>query len=432
MAQITIPAGGREHPLTVPDGSLLCCHIPPLVPAIPAGQLPGMIRDALEKPVGVSSSLPNLVDSTKTVAVIVDDWARPNSTRHVVAPMVLDVLNEYGVPDGQISVLMARGLALCPEVEVIDAAFGQGILGRNVCVAISSYHPSQLAFLGYSSLGTPIWVDRTVVEADVVIGIGTIAPTPWGGWSGGAKIITPGVSGAETIRQNHSVMMKTVPGSLDNPGLRDREEIARVAGLDLLINVLVNLTGEITDLAAGETVAVHRRLVDAYRRHYQLEVPEIVDIIITTLDRFNGYPQSAWYITADGCLPAVEMVADPGATVIAVGSCPQGVGGGAREYMRTAYTLEDLAFLLPQCGVFGSSSLMFGTHFAFQRERYNILAVVDGMSQAACADIGIGWADNVQDAFDEALSRHGSEAKVAVIAGLGNISLPVVPERHQG
>jgi nickel-dependent lactate racemase len=299
-------------------------------------------------------------------------------------------------------------------------------------VAISGYHPSQLAFLGYSSLGTPIWVDRTVVDADVVIGIGTIAPTPWGGWSGGAKIITPGVSGAETIRQNHSIMMKTAPGSLDNPGLRDREEIARIAGLDLLINVLVNLHGEITDLAAGETVTVHRRLVDTYRRYYQLKALEEVDIIITSLDRFKGYPQSAWYITADGCLPAAELIAAPEATVIAVGTCPEGVGGGAREYMRTAYTLEDLAYLLPQCGAFGSSSLMFGTHFAFQRERYNILAVVDGMSKAACADIGIGWAANVQDAFYAALSRHGSEAKVAVIAGLGNISLPVIPGRHQG
>jgi len=402
-----------------------------MVPGIPAGQLLGMIRDALEKPIGVSG-LPDLVDGNKTVAVVVDDWARPNVTRHMVAPVVLDLLNEYGVQDGQITVLMARGLALCPEVEIIDAAFGQRILGRDVRVAISGYHPSQLNFLGYSSLGTPVWVDRTLTEADVAIGIGTIVPTPWGGWSGGAKIIAPGVSGAETIRQNHSVMMKITPGSLNNPGLGDREEIARIAGLDLLINVLVNLHGEITDLAAGETVAVHRRLVDTYRRYYQLEVSQKVDIIITTLDRFEGYPQSAWYITADGCLSAVELIAESGATVIAVGSCPQGVGGGAREYMRVAYTLEDLAFLLPQCGVFGSSSLMFGTHFAFQRERYNILAVVDGMSEAACADIGIGWAADVQDAFDAALLRHGSEAKVAVIGGLGNISLPVISERQQG
>jgi nickel-dependent lactate racemase len=431
VAEIKIPAGRKEHHLTIPDGNLVCYFVPPRVPAIPASQLPGMVRDALEKPIG-TPGLPNLLDNSQTVTVIVDDWARPNGTRHAIAPIVLDVLNEYGIQDRHITVVMARGLALCPEVEVIDAAFGQDILRRNVRTAISGYHPSQLAFLGYSSLGTPIWVDRTVVEADVVIGIGTIAPTPWGGWSGGAKIFAPGVAGAETIRQNHSVMMKTRPGSLDNPGLRDREEIARIAGLDLLINVLVNLDGEITELAAGETVAVHRHLVDIYRRYYQVEVPDKVDLIVTTLDRFKGYPQSAWYITADGCLPAVELMADPGATVIAVGSCPQGVGGGAREYMRTVYTLEDLAHLLPQCGVFGSSSLMFGTHFAFQRERYNILAVVDGMSQAACADIGIGWADNVQDALDEALPRHGSEAKVAVVAGLGNISLPVVPERQQG
>jgi nickel-dependent lactate racemase len=426
VAEIVFPAGGQEHRFVIPNQNLLAFHIAPHVPAIPADQLPDIIRHALDTPIQ-TLGLPDLLDGAQQVTLIVDDWARPKASRHLVAPSVLDVLNEYGVEDEKITVVMARGLALCPEVEIIDAAFGQGILGRNVRTSISSYFPSQLAFLGYSSLGTPIWVDRTLTEADVVIGIGTIVPTPWGGWSGGAKIVAPGVAGAETIRQNHSLMMKTLPGSLDNPGLRDREEIAHIAGLDLLINMLVNLDGEITDLAAGETVATHRHLVSTYRRHYQVQVPDKADVIITTLDRFKGYPQSAWYITADGCLPAMELIADPGATVIAVGSCPQGVGGGAREYMRAAYTLEDLAFLLPQCGVFGSSSLMFGTHFAFQRERYHILAVVDGMSEAACTDIGIGWAANVQDALDEALSRHGDEAKVAVIAGLGNILLPVAP-----
>jgi nickel-dependent lactate racemase len=431
VVDIRIPAGGREHNFTIPDKNLLSWHIPPQVPPIPADRLPGVIRNALEKPIQ-ATGLPDLLDGAQAVTLIVDDWARPNVTRHAVAPIVLDLLNEYGIEDDQITVVMARGLALCPEIEIIQAAFGQAILGRNVRTVISGYHPSQLAFLGYSSLGTPIWVDQTVVGADLVIGIGTIVPTSWGGWSGGAKIIAPGVAGAETIRQNHSLMMKIVPGSLNNPGLRDREEIARIAGLDLLVNVLVNVDGEITELAAGETVATHRHLVDVYRRHYQVEVSGKPDVIITTLDRFKGYPQSAWYITADGCLPAVELIADPGATVIVVGSCPQGVGGGAREYMRTAYTLEDLAFLLPQCGVFGSSSLMFGTHFAFQRERYNIKAVVEGMSEAACADIGIGWAASVQDALDEGLSRHGGEARVAVIAALGNILLPVIPKRRQG
>lgn len=426
MTRVVIFAGGREHNIKIPDGNLLACHTPPRVSAIPADRLPQVIRESLEEPIG-SRGLADLVGDGRTVAVIVDDWARPSCTRHAVAPVVLDLLNECGIPDERITVVMARGLALCPEVETIAAAFGQGILGRKVRPAISGYHPSQLTFLGYTSLGTPIWIDRTVVEADVLIGIGTVSPTPWGGWSGGSKIIAPGVAGAETIRQNHSIMMKIVPGSLDNPGLRDREEIAQIVGLDLLVNVLVNLDGEVVELAAGETVATHRHLVNRYRDHYQVEVPAKADVVVTTLDRFRGYPQSSWYATVDNCLPAVELVAEPGATVIAVGSCPQGVGGGAREYMRTTYSLEDLAYLLPQCGVFGSSALMFATHFAFQRDRYHIAAVVDGISQAACADIGIGWAGSVQDALDEALSRHGDGAGVAVIAGLGNILLPVTP-----
>ncbi len=81
MAQVVIPAGGREHNIEIPDSNLLACHVPPHVSAILADRLPQVIRESLAEPIG-SRGLGDLVGDGQTVAVIVDDWARPSCTRY--------------------------------------------------------------------------------------------------------------------------------------------------------------------------------------------------------------------------------------------------------------------------------------------------------------------------------------------------------------
>jgi len=366
------------------------------------------------------------VEGAKTAAVIVDDWARPVVTRHTVAPIVLNFLNEHGLGDDDITLVMARGVGLSPSMETIDSAFGPALQGRAVRKKINSYHPSHLDFLGYSSLRTPIWIDAAVAKADLVVGIGVTFPSPWGGWSGGAKIVVPGVAGAETIRQNHSLMMMGEMGSTDGEGLLDREEVARIAGLDLLINLVVNLEGQPVELAIGEVSQTHRHITQCYRRHYACELIHKPDIIVTTLDRFKGYPMTNLYPFVDGCLPAVELVADPGATVIVAGRCPQGVGPGMSEYMQTTYTPEDLAYLTPQAGSLAFAAVMLGARFARYREKYHLVAAIDELSEAECLRIGMKKAPSLQAALDQALEDHGPQAKVAILPGLGNITLPTL------
>lgn len=423
MTEIVLDSETGRYDLHIPHDNLLIYHPLPRVPRIPAEAVEKSVRKGMEDPLG-AAPLSMLAEGAKTATVIVDDWARPAVTRHSVAPIVLDLLNEVGLKDESITLVMARGVGLSPSVETIDSAFGPALLARKVRKKINSYHPSHLDFLGYSSLGTPIWIDEAVARADLVLGIGITFPSPWGGWSGGAKIVVPGVAGAETIRQNHSLMMMGVMGSTDSEGLLDREEIARIAGLDLLVNLVVNLDGEIVALAAGEAGQTHRHVIQAYQRHYMLELPEKPDIILTTLDRFKGYPMLNLYPFVDGCLPAVELIADPGATVIVAGHCPQGVGPGMGEYMGTAYTAEDLAYLVPQAGTLAFAAVMVGARFARYRRKYSLVAAVDELSEAECQRIGMKKAATLQQALDQALERHGPQAKVAILPGLGNITLP--------
>lgn len=423
--EIVLNTASGNYQLRIPRDNLLIYHSLPKIKPIPTHDIEATIRRGMAHPLG-AASLAKVVEGAKKAAIIVDDWARPVVTRHTVAPIVLDLLNEHGLSDDDIVVVMARGVGLSPSAEAIDSALGPALQGRPVTKKINSYQPSQLDFLGYSSLGTPIWIDSAVARADLVIGIGITFPSPWGGWSGGAKIVVPGVAGAETIRQNHSLLMRGEMGSTDGEGLLDREEMARITGLDLLINLVVNLDGQPVELSIGEVTQTHRQIIQAYRRHYGFELTRKPDIILTTLDRFKGYPMINLYPFVDGCLPAAELIAEPGATVIVAGHCPQGVGPGMGEYMRTTYTPEDLAYLIPQAGALAFAAVMLGSRFARYRERFSLVAAIDELSEAECLRIGMKKASTLQAALDEALKVHGPQAKVAILPGLGNITLPAL------
>ncbi len=180
------------------------------------------------------------------------------------------------------------------------------------------------------------------------------------------------------------------------------------------------------ELAIGEVTQTHRHITQAYRQHYAVELTHKPDIILTTLDRFKGYPMINLYPFVDGCLPAVELVADPGTTVIVTGHCLQGVGPGMGEYMQTTYTPEDLAYLTPQAGSLAFAAVMLATRFAIYREKYSLVAVIDELSEAECSRIGMQKASTLQAALDEALEFHGPQAKVAILPGLGNITLPML------
>ncbi len=431
MVQIVINTASGDYHLRVPRDNLLIYHSLPRITPISMQDIEAIIRRGMAHPLG-AAPLPKLLEQAKTAAIVVDDWARPVVTRHTVAPIVLNLLNEHGLSDDDITVVMARGIGLSPSVETIDSAFGPALQGRAVTKKINSYQPSRLDFLGYSSLGTPVWIDAAVARADLVVGIGVTFPSPWGGWSGGAKIIVPGVAGAETIRQNHSLLMRGEMGSTDGEGLLDREEMARIAGLDVLINLIVDLDGQPVELAIGEVTQTHRHIIQAYRQHYAVELTRKPDIILTTLDRFKGYPMINLYPFVDGCLPAVELVADPGTTVIVAGHCPQGVGPGMGEYMQTTYTPEDLAYLMPQAGALAFAAVMLAARFATYREKYSLVAVIDELSEAECLRIGMQKAPTLQAALDAALEFHGPQAKVAILPGLGNITLPMLapPSGH--
>lgn len=427
VRRLELESLGRTYRLDVPEENLLVYHEPD-APALsdPAGS----IAEALEAPVD-ALPLREAAQGAASAAVIVDDWSRSNATRYQAAPLVLDRLNEAGVPDEAITVVMARGLALCPSAERAAEAFGPRLTGRPVRRRISSLHRNGQRFLGFSSYGTPVWIDREVADAGFVVGIGSVFPSAWGGWSGGAKIIVPGVASSDTIRQNHSMMIRDLPGEWDRPGLADREEIARMAGLDFLVNLVLTPRGEIAAVGAGDFQAAHRLMGRRFLELYGVELPAKPDVVVTTVGWWQDIPvpMESLYGFMDHSITTLRRIADEGATIVLVGNLRGGIWDGVREYSRTAYSLEDLADLLYKGGTLAFVTVMFCLQLKLAQARYRMILAVDGASPETLADMGFETAGSANEALAMAIARSGPRSKVAVLPALGCPNWPVLPSQ---
>ncbi len=417
---------GKTFPLEVPEKNLMIHH-KPQVAALPHPR--ENILQALSAPIG-TSPLRQAARGGKTATVVVDDWARSYVSRRLIAPLVLDELNAAGIPDERITVVMARGLGLAPSAQVLAETYGPELISRPVRRQLSALHKSGQQFMGFSSLGTPVWIDRAVTQADFVVGIGATFPSRWGGWSGGAKIIVPGVAASETIWHNHQMMLNAVPGRWDHPGLVDREEIAQMVGLKFLVNVVANPDGEIAAVAAGECRQTHRRMGDAYFDLYRVPLPRSPDVVVTTVDWWGGrpVPMDSLYGFVDQSLAAFEGIANPGATIILAGCLPGGILAGLCEYMRTEYSLEDLANLLYQSGTLAFVVVMLSIRFKMQQAKYRMIAATEGADADTLLELGFETAPSVTEAVQMALAAHGQEAQIAVLPALGCPNWPVIQQ----
>jgi len=427
IRRLELESLGRSYPLDVPEENLLIYH----EPKAPALRDPkGAIAEALAAPVE-ARPLREAARGAKNAAIIVDDWTRSNATRHQVAPIVLDQLNQAGIPDEAVTVVMARGLALSPSEELVAESFGPQLMARPVRRHVSALHRSGQRFLGISSYGTPVWIDRTVADADFVVGIGSVFPSAWGGWSGGAKIIVPGVASPDTIRHNHSMMIRDLPGEWDRPGLADREEIARMAGLDLLVNLVLTPQGEIAAVGAGDFHSLHRRMGQQFLELYSVEVPAKPDVVVTTVSWWQDapVPMESLYGFTDHSISTLRRIAEQGATIILVGNLRGGVWDGVREYSRTVYTLEDLADLVHKGGMLAFVTVMFCLQLKMAQSHYRMILAVDGISPKTLADMGFETAASANEALRMATEKKGSRAKVAVLPALGCPNWPVLPQQ---
>jgi lactate racemase len=292
------------------------------------GSADSMIRQALEQPIG-SPRLQTLAHAKANAVIVISDISRLCPS-YLFLPYLLEELNNGGVPDENITIIVALGLHRKQTREELSRLVGPSILQR-VRVENHSAVPEDCVSLGSTTLGTPIEVNKKVAEAELLIITGNIEPHALAGMSGGVKAVIPGTASWRCIEKNHSLSQKypSEPGLVDNVVRRDMEEAARAVPIDFLFNVIVNHRRELIAAVAGHPTLAHQEGIAAARSRFLVPAARAYDLVIASP---GGHPKDMQLYQAVKSLVNASKIAVPGGTIVLVAHCEELFGNGIFQY----------------------------------------------------------------------------------------------------
>ncbi len=290
------------------------------LPALTPDQIEAAVADTIGTP-----SIRELARGKQQVVIIFDDMTRATRTYDIL-PAVLSELAAAGITDDQIRLVCALGCHGTYTREHFAKKLGEETMTRFPVYNHNAF--GNCTHVGKTkTYGTEVYVNEEVMKCDLKIAIGSVVPHPMNGFGGGGKIILPGVTSFETTRQNHESFYETARQPREhrivgmgifeeNPMRMDIEEAARLAGLDVMINCLINTRGETTAVFSGAIRPSHMAAVQAAKDHYLTPRAEGQDIVISnTFAKANeGFI---------GAAIAYGSVA-PGGDVVLIANAPDG------------------------------------------------------------------------------------------------------------
>ncbi len=246
------------------------------------------MRAAIQNPIE-SPRLRDIARGKQKVVILFDDPPKPTPT-HRIVPFVLAEIHEGGIRDDQIRFLCAPGSHRPLSMPDFVAKLGADVVARYPVYNHNNYE--NLVYVGTTSRGTPVHVNREYASCDLRLAIGSIIPHQSAGFGAGGKIILPGIAGIETIESHHKTMRKEPyaanvgVGKMNGNAFRlDLEEAARLAGLQFKVDCVLNNRREVVGLFAGDFVAEHRAGVRLAREVYHTNFIGDADVLVS-----NAYP----------------------------------------------------------------------------------------------------------------------------------------------
>ena len=259
------------------------------------------IVHALRNPIG-TKPLSKLARGKKDVVIIFDDMTRPTKVYEVV-PHIINELREAGIEDDNIRFVCANGSHGVFDREDFVKKLDESVVES---YPVFNHNPyANLVYSGRTKYGTPVEINAEVMACDLKIAIGCIVPHPYFGYGGGAKIVLPGVASMRSICYNHGDLgglstaqdhRKVHPscelayGRVNEENILrlDSEEAAGIIGFDMIVNVLVDLRRNSTDIFAGDVIKAQREGVEVAKEHYLTTVLPEADIVIS-----NAYSKAS-------------------------------------------------------------------------------------------------------------------------------------------
>jgi nickel-dependent lactate racemase len=305
--------GDREIEIPLPEGWDVAVH----TPATPATLSDAEIDEALRHPVG-QEPISRMARGRSRPLIIVDDLTRPTPAAPIIAA-VLRQLGEAGIPASDVTILLATGTHR--ETRPDAPAKKVGPDAAAACRLLVHDDATNLAKVGRTSFGTPVFVNRAVLASDYVLGVGGVYPQHSTGFGGGSKLAL-GVLGRRSIARLH-YGHRSMEGSYDtdNDFRRDLDEIAALIRLRTSVSAHVDADRQIVRLACGDHERYYVDAVAFALAAYRAPLPGDADVVIS-----NAYPidVSLTFMRSKGIIPLIHC--KPEASRVLIAGCPEGVG----------------------------------------------------------------------------------------------------------
>ncbi len=283
--------------------------------------------EALKLPVG-SRTLVEEAKGRSSVCILICDVTRP-VPNGLILPAVIRELLKAGLDAQQITVMVATGLHRPNEgAELRDVVGDNWVLETVKVVNHFARNDSDHVHLGLTSRGTAIKLDRRFVEADLRIVTGLVEPHFMAGYSGGRKLIVPGVAHEDTITRLHTATFLESPLAANcildgNPLHEEQLEIVKLIGGALAVNAVINEFRQTCFVNFGNVIESHQAAVDFMKKYAEIAVHRRFQTVITSS---AGYPlDKTYYQTVKGMVGPMDVL-EPGGDLFIVSECSEGLG----------------------------------------------------------------------------------------------------------
>ncbi|MCR4401606.1 MAG: nickel-dependent lactate racemase [Firmicutes bacterium] len=291
----------------------------------PLGDPSRAIKETLARPIG-SPSLDEIVRRKRkerpeaTAAVVISDNTRPVPYRGeggILAPVV-DTLIEAGIRPDRIAVIAATGTHRVLSRDELERMIDRSVLARGVRIICHDCRDrASLASLGTTSRGTRVLINKTYLESDVKILTGLVESHFMAGTSGGRKSVCPGLVGEESTYVFHGPAFLSSPNARDlvlegNPCHEESLEVARMAGVDFIINVTLNSKFEVTGIYAGDLEEAHVAATRKLAEYVSIPIDREYDIVVT----HAGFVGINHYQAAKAAVVAIPVLKQGGRLVM--------------------------------------------------------------------------------------------------------------------
>ena len=386
------------------------------------------IDSALSNPVG-SASLDELVRGRKSACILICDITRPVPNHLFLRPLIERML-AAGIARERICVLVATGLHRPNLGAELEEVVGDPWVMSTVRVENHFARDAQAHVdLGFTSVRrTPVKLDRRFVEADLRIATGLVEPHFMAGYSGGRKVIAPGVAHEDTIRTFHSARFMEDPAAIQcnlegNPLHEEQLEIVRMLGEVYAVNTIIDEDRHLVYANFGEVIESHLAAVAFVAESARVKIGRKFSTVLTSS---AGHPlDKTYYQTVKGMVTPLDII-KPGGTLIVVSACSEGIGSAEfRNAQQRLLSLGPDAFLSSLLAKDFADVDEWQTEMQLKSMRAaRVQLYTTGLSEADRGVTGVEMIDSVETALAQALAR-ADDPDIAVIPE-GPYVVPVV------